>query len=516
MASLLEAYMAKDPALLPCYAGAPSDLFTQKPDTRAWDQDLVQDIRDYNAAMGHHPEFNGDEAVIITGQQPAIFAGPLYSVYKAITCIKLASELSEKTNSPVVPVYWVGSEDHDFDEAASVYYPTRKHTTEKLTMPCPEGFEGQSLHRVPLHATIDELISKLVATGPGGEFRDDIEAFLKDAASVSTSLADWSTHILARLFRDTPIIFFAPHLTTARTSSASIIQAAIENPLVTSAAVNDGARKMEELGYAAQVVKNDHECAFFYETDSIRAKVLFENDTYQLPDLNRTISKEELLSNLADDPERFSPNVALRCVVQQHLFPVAAYVAGPGELAYWGQFKGVFEAFNAPMPIVYPRAQAVLTTLKLNKLLKKYSLTPADLAAPEDELLQSCLRSISESPEIEKSNLIHQNMRATLTEFAKELHSNTPTAASMVENLAEDLDRKFAKLEKNLLLSDSVRRDTVTGHVQRLQQCLSPGRKPQERMHTIVPYLFEHGWGLLDTLIRELEIGTTTLTEVEL
>ncbi|MFP6583414.1 MAG: bacillithiol biosynthesis cysteine-adding enzyme BshC [Candidatus Hydrogenedentota bacterium] len=516
MASLLDEYMNAAPALIECYSGAPGDLFTKAPATRPWDSNLVEGIRAYNDALGHHPVFSGDEAVIITGQQPAIFAGPLYSVYKAITCIKLAEELSKKTNTPVVPVYWVGSEDHDFDEAATVYFPTRKHTTDKVTLECPPEHIGRSLHRIPVTEQVDALISDLLERGPGGEFRDDIEGFLRESATASDSLADWSTRILARLFRDTPLIFFAPHLAAARCASSSVIQAAIENPLTTSHAVNEGAQKMESLGYPAQVVKNEDECGFFYEVDGVRNKVLYRDDTFHLPDLNTTITKEELLETLEADSERFSPNVALRCVVQQHLFPVSAYVAGPGELAYWGQFKGVFEAFDHPMPIVYPRAHAVLTSIKLNKLLSKYSLSPTDLLGQKDELLQSCLRTITDSPEIERTQAANQETNTAIKTLADDLRANAPTAANMATNLAEDLERKFAKLENNLLLSDTKRRETVEGHLQRLQQCLAPNRKPQERMHTVVPYLFEQGWGLLDILMQNLETGNTTLNEVEL
>lgn len=516
MVTLLERYVNDDQDVLACYAGSIRSLFNHTPETGSWDPTLTDAIRAYNASMEHHPEFEGNEAVVITGQQPAVFAGPLYSIYKAITAIKLAEELSSKFQTPVIPIFWVGSEDHDFDEAATVYFPTRKHTTEPITLPMRAEYEGKALHQVSVNDDYSKLIDTLVEHTNGGEFRHEIEEFLRTSLAASNSLAEWSTRILARFFHNTSLVFFAPHLEAARRCSAKVIRQAIENPLVVTNAVNEGAGRMEALGYSAQVEKNENECAFFYEKDGMRAKVIWENDTFVLPDLDCTMTQNEMLEVLESNPERFSPNVALRCIVQQHLFPTAAYVAGPGELAYWGQFKGVFEAFQARMPIVYPRIQAMLISTKLLKLCRRYNIVRAELFAPGDELLNKSLRSITETPEIEFLTKTRIEVENLLSDLESKLATNAKVASNMAASLANDIERKMDRLETNLLRADKSRRETVENHVCRIQSMLAPNRKPQERVHTIVPYLFEHGWALRDRLMERLTIGTSTVEEVEL
>lgn len=516
MGRFIDAYLDNAPEISRLYARPISALVDSPPESAPWDPDLVDSIREFNKALGHTPDFHGTEAVVITGQQPAVFGGPLYTVYKAITTIKLAQKISATHDVPCVPIYWVGSEDHDFEEAATIYFPTKKHRSQALTLRQHPDDVGNALHQVRLTDQVHELIDILGDAAPSGEFHEEILQFLHDSARESTSLADWSTRCLARLFRGTPLVFFAPHLLAARKVGAQVIASAIKNPLHTSANVNDGAKALEDLGYAAQVVKGNNECAFFLESDRERHKVTFDSDTFYLPDNGTSYCAEDLLALLDEHPEHFSPNVALRCVIQQTLFPVAAYVAGPSELAYWGQFKGVFDHFGKSMPVVYPRAGAALSSLKLNKLMRKYGLTIGELDGNQDEVIQKALRSVTKSDALEHFENHRRALLATLSSLQADLATDTPVAASVASNLTDDVTRKLSRLETIILQSDSKKLETVQTHVTRLCENLLPGKKPQERMHTIFPYLFEHGWSLIDVLDRELDIESFAMNEVEL
>ena len=516
MATLREAYIDESPEILSLYGKPVASLFSSPPEAFSWDSKLVEAIREFNADLGHTPPFTGNEAVVITGQQPGIFAGPLYSVYKAITTIKLAENISQKHDVPCVPIFWVGSEDHDFDEAATIWYPSKKHVSHSLTLEQQPDQAGNALHQVSLTEQIHELIDELGDSVVTAEFADEILTFLHDSARASESLSDWSTRCMVRLFRDTPLVFFAPHLLAARRVSSAVIGSAIRDPLGATQCVNEGAAALERLGYAAQVVKNDHECAFFIETKTRRFKVTYGSDGFHLPESDETVTEEELLARLDKSPEQFSPNVALRCVVQQTLFPVAAYVAGPGELAYWGQFKGVFDLFEKPMPVVYPRAEAVLTTIKTNKLLSKYGLSVAELCDGKDALVEKALRTVAQSPALAHTREQRALLQENLSQLVSGLERDVPVAATMAVTLTADLERKLDRLESVILQSDKQQHETVSKHIDRLSECLAPRRKPQERMYTIFAFLFEHGWGLMDTLLREIEIDSFDMNEVEL
>lgn len=516
MASFREAYIAGDPQVTSLFSKPMFSLMDNPPQSHHWDSELVQAIREFNAQFDHHPPFEGIEAVVITGQQPAIFGGPLYSIYKAITTLILAEKITAKHGVPCVPIFWVGSEDHDFDEAATIYFPDKHQAVHKLRLHEDSNHQGKALHNVPLSDQIHELIDTLAESAYGTEFQDEIRTFLHESAHKADSLSDWSTNLLVKLFRNTPLVFFAPHLLDARIAAAPIIEQAIDHPFEVSRCVNEGATALHTLGFTPQVEKNHDECGFFIEHDGKRRKVIRKGETFHLPEINKNFTEDDIRERLALSPELFSPNVALRCIVQQHLFPVAAYVAGPGELSYWAQFKSLFDTYALPMPVVYPRTEAVMTSKKLNQLLDKYGFTRQALSQPEDELIDTALRSIIQSKALDNTTSMRADLAPLLNNWIAHLKTDAPTPSDMAENLHNEINRKLDRLERVILHIDTEQVETVKGHIKRLRTQLVPNKKPQERVYTIYSYLMGHGWGLMDRLVNDLEIETFTMNEVEL
>lgn len=516
MREFLSEYAAGSEDLLGFYGPSLESLRETPPAARNWDSQLVAAMKSFQSERGGNSRFTGSEAVIITGQQPGIFTGPLYTIYKAITAIVLAKRLEDRFGVATVPVFWVGSEDHDFDEACTAYFLTKTHEPLPIRYTPSTPVDDLPMYQVPvedcLHASIDEA----AANTSGSEFREEVAAMLHETLDASDSLADWTARSLMRLFAETPLVFFAPHLPEARRLASPILEREIHDPLTSTATLNKAGRELERLGFAPQVVKGANECSFFLETGGERRKVVFEKDRFVTPGDECTFSAEELLEILDRTPERFSPNVALRCVVQQHLFPAAAYIAGPGELAYWAQLKGIFERHEQPMPVVYPRASCALTSIKLNKLLRKLNLTVGDLVQHEDNLLHTAARSTSTNPAYTFEREQRGALEAALSRLAEGLEKDAPTAAAMARSLVDDVGTKLDRIERAILASDGVKNEATRKQLQRLCNSLAPNRKPQERVYTIFSYLFEHGWDLIPRLLEELDIDSFQMTEVEL
>ena len=516
MRDFLREYTGGADDLAAFYARAPRDLWTAPAAARPWRPELVQAIKAFQAARGTMPDFSGNEAVIITGQQPGIFTGPLYTIYKAVTAIVLARKLREQFSEPVVPVFWIGSEDHDFEEACTTHFLTKQH--EALTVRYrPEGpVDALPMYRVPLEPSIHEVIDQAASQTNGSEFRDEVAQVLHETLDASDSLADWTARLLIRLFAETPLVFFTPHLPEARAITAEIIAKEIREPLETTALLNEAALRLERIGFQPQVVKGHTECCFFFEIDDRRRKVVYEKGAFFIPEADQTVSTDEMLGALEHDPARFSPNVALRCIVQQHLFPAASYVAGPGELGYWAQLKEVFERFDLPMPVVYPRVQCALTTIKLNKLLKKFGLTIGELEQDEDALLETAMRKTAANPGFAFEREKRQALEGLLGELTAGLEKDAPTAAAMAKSLSSDVGAKLDRIERAILASDHTKNDTTRRQLRRLRNTLAPNRKPQERVYNVFSYLFEQGWGLIPRLIDEIDVESFEMTEVEL
>ncbi len=519
MPSLIDDYIAGESKLLRHYAASPKDVFTHAIPPRPWDPTLTEELTAYQAYLGAPKAVNGDAGVFITGQQPGIFTGPLYTIYKAITAIQLAEQATAMTGKPFVPIYWVGGDDHDFEEISRVHLLNKQHTPISLALDAAPDQPPLSIFRLPVSHDLHTLVERAATEAPGSEFSNEIREFLHDTVEDSGNLSEWHARIMARLFRDTPLLIFTPELDAARRVAIPIFEREIRTPLESTAQLNGGGALLEESGYGAQVVKDDTSCNFFIEHKQMRCRVRYVDGQFVVPETGERFDQEAMLAWLHRSPEAFTANVALRCVVQQTLFPTRAYIAGPGELAYWGQLKGVFAHFDQSMPVVYPRMRAVLTTLKTNKLLSKYKLTPFDLNAPLNDLEEAALRCGAQDPSL----ALFDARRSAIGESLRGLESDLDGLGKKGRG-ASDLARQFSAqvtqsmehLERNLLRADETRTATVRNQITRLSTELAPERKPQERYYTLFSWLFQYGWDLIPTLHERLDLENMGVQEVEL
>ncbi|MBL7645056.1 MAG: bacillithiol biosynthesis cysteine-adding enzyme BshC [Candidatus Hydrogenedentes bacterium] len=519
MASLIEDYLAGHPELMKFYAGVPRGVTGADLSPAPWNASLVDGIRRYQAHIGSNGTLRGDEGVFITGQQPGIFTGPLYTIYKAITAIKLAQAASETSGHAFLPIYWVGGDDHDFDEIREAHLLSRNHVDVSLALLPAPGQVASSIYRLPVRDELHDLAELAAAQAPGSEFSGEILGFLHESLQASANLSEWHARLMARLFRDTPLVIFTPELPEARELAIPVFEREIRHPLASTRLLNEGGARLESAGYGAQVVKGDDTCNFFLERAGVRCRVRHGEGLFILPDTGERFSEAELLELLHREPGVFTANVGLRCIVQQTLFPVRSYVAGPGEVAYWGQLKEVFEFFERPMPIVYPRMRAALTSLKSNKLLEKYKLRIGDLYAPAESLEERALRSAAQDPSLAvltgRADAIIRELEGMERDFdalGKAGRQALPLGRQFQAQVRQGLDY----LERSLLRADEGRTATVRSQLARLGTELAPGRKPQERHYTIFSWLFQYGWELVPRLTATLDHNDFSLQEVEL
>ncbi len=516
MRDLSAEYLAETPELMSFFARPAKALFGAAPKTIPWDPMFVEALSEYNTRLGGRPLFLGDEAVVITGQQPGLFTGPLYTIYKAMTAILLAKKVHDRFGARCVPVFWVAGDDHDFEEVRTANVLSKSHEILPLTYAPEQSVEGLPMYRVALEASLHNLIEQLAASTAGSEFRDEVAQFLHESLDASASLSDWTARILSRLFRDTPLILFSPNLPAARTLAAPILEREIRDPLVSTMLLNDSGQRLRGLDFQQQIVKGDTECNFFVEMGGRRRKVLFEDEQYVLPEEPLKCSTEDLTQMLHSAPERFTPNVALRCVVQQHLFPAVAYVAGPGELAYWAQLKPLFRHFGKEMPIVYPRCRCLLTNAKCKQIMDEYEFTLEDAAGAVESLVERALRNASPPPAQDAVQKGRGAIVGSMQALAAELDPISSMAASMMRKLEERTGGELDRIERAIAKADEDHADAVRKQALRVCTTLFPSRKPQERVLNIFSFLFEHGWGLIPRLMKELDVESFDVKEIEL
>ncbi len=523
MTTLHDAYISGDPAVRELFNGAPESVFTQPTNKVAWPDGMAQALNAYQRGIGTtQAPVAGNEWVVATGQQPGVFTGPLYTIYKAITAVKLASQMAT-TGVPCVPVFWNAGDDHDFEEARVAHFITRRHDifTARHT---PLDDMGNALdvtdlpmYRVPLDAQVHGLVDAIADKCPGSEHGPEIRAMLHETLNAAHSVAEWFSLVMARLFGATTLRLFVPHIHAARLAAVPVLQREISEPLASTRLLQAQGERIEALGYERPIHREEGACNFFLEVGGRRRKVLHQHGRFVIPAEELSCTVEELLALLNVAPERFSPNVALRPVVQQQLFPVAAYVAGPGEVAYWAQLKTVFDFFETPMPIVYPRIRCALHTIKTRKIMRHYGLDVETIGRNED-LLGRALQQDGRNPASEALDANRYGFERSLDALthAVENTSNNQAFTEAARRFRRKSLQGLAKLERELLHGDTQKRAAVEKRIERLRIAVAPLGKPQERVVSVFSFLFAHGIPLIERMINELDAQETSLQEMEL
>jgi bacillithiol biosynthesis cysteine-adding enzyme BshC len=393
----------------------------------------------------------------------------------------------------------------------------REFYTPKDGQDNPADVAGLPMHKVPIDGELFRLVDRLVAQAQGSDQSAEVAALLRDTLSQAASVSNWFARLMAALFKDTDLIIFAPHMRTARVAAAPVLRREIEAPLASTALLAKSALRLESLGYAPPILKAASACNFFLMVNGRRRKVVFEKGRFMLPEEDgQTLSQEEMLALLDTAPERFSPNVALRPVVQQALFPAAAYVGGPGEIAYWAQLKPVFDHHGITMPVVWPRSRGLMITPKERRRLAAGRLTVDDLALPEEMLLNRVLDAAAPAPPsvalAQHRGAVDRELAALVEELKTAVQRNTVLYA---EELRRQAARGFERIESGLLRGDTRRVEDTRKRLAVLRNRLAPYGKPQERVLSPFNYLLSQGLGFVDRLLREMDPEDWRIREIE-
>ena len=524
--TVADAYKRRSDELEPFFSQWPESLLDGTatiPEPTPLSASLANQIRSLNEDAGCSEAVmknvdllaNGEALVIATGQQAGIFTGPLYTVYKAIGAVLLAEKCSRVYGRPFVPLFWAATDDHDFDEIRLLHVMTRSDNILPIAYAPATDVSDRSAFRIPADRTLHAVVDKIDAHTHNSEFKSDVLAQIRSAIDQSDSLADLFVKLFARVFRRTGVVLFAPHPGAARDEAAPVLRCEIDEPCISSRLSNDAANKLTSLGFKAQLRKSPNQAGFFIDCQEKRCGVQYVRDRFYIPNEDLSLSREDIGELLDDHPERFSPNAVLRPLVQQKLFPVAAYVAGPGEIAYWAQLRTVFDRFNLPMPVVYPRPRVLLTTPKMRKLLAKLSLSPDDLAAPETALLDRVAGGLHAAvPQVFDEHC--QAVLSNVERLRQWVGANEPELASSADKLQHKTEYGLSRLAKRMADTRTKRHEDVVAWIRWLADSIYPNGKPQERVLNIVQFIIDHGWGFTETLLEEVDILSEEMQEVAL
>ena len=470
-------------------------------------------LREQNAAfgasaatLGNLEKFERGAVAVVSGQQVGLFGGPAYAVYKALTAIRLAEELSE-AGSPAVPIFWMATEDHDLDEVRHVtWFESGKLT--RFEFPADPAAAGRPVGQVRFGPAIEENV-KRAAELLSGPASGTISEILRESYRDNETYGGAFGKLFARLFAEQGLILLDPLDARLHRIASPLYKRAIEDRDELNEKLLRRGNELESAGYDVQVKVTAKSTLLFTIRDGVRQPVAASNSHFKSGDA--TWTREEALRLADSSPETFSANALFRPVVQDYLLPTAAYLGGPAEIAYFAQSSVIYEHLLGRMPVILPRAGFTILDAKAEKLLHKYGLCIENLWAGPQELRRK-MESVSlPSGLADNFDRDKAQMEATLAELAGQIEKLDPTLAGAVTTARNKISFQLEKLRRKTGRALDHRSGLLAEFEQFLENLIYPNKQLQSRELCFLPFLAR--WGMEGLSELQKLSGSDTLGE---
>jgi bacillithiol biosynthesis cysteine-adding enzyme BshC len=446
---------------------------------------------------------NADTVAVVTGQQAGLFGGPLFTLLKALTALQLADRARSEYGVAAIAVFWIDAEDHDWAEVKSCAVLDGSLAHRTISIGNPAGAHVEPVARVQLDGTIGAAIDELASVLPQTEFTEplleSIRAAYTPGAGMVHAFGQWMESVLGTR----GLVVFDSADPAAKPLAAALFAREIERAGETARLAAGAGATLEAHGYTAQVTPQPETVALFHLNGG-RQPIRIEGDAFQVGD--SITKKGALLERVRNAPAEFSPNVLLRPLVQDTLLPTVCYVAGPNELAYLGQLRGIYNAFGVPMPLMYQRATATLLDSNAARFLMRYDV-PLEALQAQDESLVNQLLASQLPPDVDAAM---QDVGRLLQDRMEQLATSVPQIDATLEGAARSafgrMQDDLKKLNAKIIQAAKRKDETLRRQFHHAQAQAFPGGHPQERSVGFVHFLNKYGPALVDRLLEELTI----------
>lgn len=441
--------------------------------------------------------------VIVTGQQLTIFGGPLFTIYKTLTTIILSKRLSKKFNVNIIPVFWLADEDHDYDEIATVTVPVGQEMR-SLSLQKPDQTEFRVSDFI-INSKFSDFKNEIIALLPETDFTAELRDTLNQSYKTGSNFSDAFGTLLMSLFSKHGLVLAGSNSKDVKEFTKSILTDSVSKKDSIYKELDETSKKLEESGYERQVIVQ--ESNLFWIDDlgnrmklSVDGKKWFAGDNKE-----QRWSSEELIQMIESEPDRFSPNVFLRPLIQDELLPSIGYVGGPGEISYYAQMKGLYSTFNKEMPIIFPRVSATLIESSIDRALQKLPFNVSDFSDRIEDL-ESKYIDQADTPDLEsffdewKSNIDSLN-----TKMIPKVGEIDPTLENSAGKAEAVFFTELDKLKGKLYRSIKTQEKTQIDRISKVKQSLYPNGNLQEREIAFVYFMNKYGIDIWDVMMNSLQ-----------
>lgn len=431
---------------------------------------------------------------ITTGHQLCLFTGPLYFIYKIASAINLCKSLKETfTGKNFVPVYWMASEDHDFEEINHANVFGKKVIWNSTQKGSVGEFSTQGLQ---------EVITELKTILGENEKANELITLFEKAYTKHSNLADATRYLVNEIFGEYGIIILDGNDSELK----HLFKEELRKDIFENNSYKLVSETITELQkkYSAQV--SPREINIFYKEKGLRERIEKQGERFVVLNTDISFSKEEVEKIIENSPEKLSPNVVLRPLYQQKILPNIAYVGGPGELAYWLEYKSMFDAYNIHLPILMPRNFVTLLDKGTQNKLQKLNITIHDAFKDGEELVKQFIKTQHNDINLEEAKnqltKLYSTILETVATIDKTLVGTTEAEKQKAINGISSIEEKINRALKQ-------KSETDVNQIWSIKEKLFPKNTPQERYDNFSMYYTKYGKefviSVMETLTYDLE-----------
>lgn len=450
-----------------------------------------------------------DCIAVVSGQQVGLFTGPFYTIYKALSAVKLAECMSQR-GLKAVPVFWMATEDHDFPEVAKAEFINRDCALSSVSAAPELHPEGLPVGRVTLDESLHRTLQDLLSALPQTEFSDDLEKLLRDAYQPGRAYGEAFARVMSQLTGQQGLILLDPLDPQLKQLAAPLYAEAARRAHEIALAIVNRSQELEAAGYHAQVAPSENSFPLFWHDEIGARHALARTDSgkYQAKDGGKEHSAEELADWALREPERFSPNVTLRAVVQDFLLPTVAYYGGAAEIAYFAQTAEVYRILDRPVTPILPRASMTMVEKHTWRALERYGITLIDFFAGVDHVVARVVEEYLGKETSEAFDHTTKTFNDELDGLQEQLRRVDPTLAEALETGRRKINYQIDGLRTRFQRAQLGRDEAVHRQIERAFDLLYPGKTLQERRINITSMLARHGRYVVDWIYGAIDLGS--------
>ena len=443
--------------------------------------------------------------VVTTGQQPALFTGPLYTIHKALSAAALARVLSHRWARPVVPLFWVANDDHDFAEANHATWLGQDGELHVETLPArPAAASLRPMSKEPLGPGIEQALGAIAADLAPFEGHIEVVDWLRTHFRVGATMAEAGGGALAALLAPLGVVCVDGAHPALKRQAAPVIRRALEEAEGLEVALVERSTALVRAGHDPGVVVGDGATLVMLEGEQGRDRLVRDGAGFVTRHGRERFTRAALLELLDREPARFSANVLLRPVIERALFPTVAYVAGPGERRYLALAEALYRPLDLSPQLPMPRWSGLLVEPRVDRVLTKFGATLDELLAPDARLEARVARAHLPPTAFDALEALRGGIAAEYARLEEIAADVDPTLMRPIRGLKARALDGADRAEKKLVQHLKRRHETEIAQIARARMAVQPGGRPQERVLTVAPFLARYGHGTLDRLLEEM------------